>query len=143
MFHTRNTLHRRAYQHKTSNVVELMLVQTWCGILDVIIIDQLYLYSIVLAWDYIESVLNSDHFYTKFHAIPLNNYNNSSIIRTGYHRILFILGNSSIVYLPNITYLWYIRITEALVAANEHFLIKGKDGYVPILLMIITLIIIV
>lgn len=24
MFHTRNTLHRRAYQHKTSNVIELM-----------------------------------------------------------------------------------------------------------------------
>ena len=58
-------------------------------------------------------------------------------------RILFILGNSSIEYVPNITYLLYIRITEALVAANEHFLIKGKDGYVPILLMIITLIIIV
>ena len=25
MFHTRDGLHRRAYQHKTSNVVELML----------------------------------------------------------------------------------------------------------------------
>ena len=24
MFHTRSTLHRRAYQHKTSNVIELM-----------------------------------------------------------------------------------------------------------------------
>ena len=30
MFHTRDGLHRRAYQHKTSNVVELMLVNPLC-----------------------------------------------------------------------------------------------------------------
>jgi len=30
MFHTRNVLHRRAYQHKTSNVVELMYVLCSC-----------------------------------------------------------------------------------------------------------------
>lgn len=29
MFHTRNTLHRRAYQHKTSNVIELMICEAF------------------------------------------------------------------------------------------------------------------
>ena len=33
MFHTRNTLHRRAYQHKTSNAVEQMYVTGYCIIM--------------------------------------------------------------------------------------------------------------
>ncbi len=100
MFHTRMTLHRRAYQHKTAKIIEYMYVHIF------VCLNALHRLIGVVSFGYtLKTVL-----YIIFISIQ--------------YTICYWLFETNMNDSLNLTY----RITEALLKADEHYHMQGTKG---------------